>query len=303
MQIQCNHISKNYHSFQALKDINFHVDSGAFFAMIGANGAGKSTLLDILTKRIPASQGTVLINNQDISKTDANYFRDIGIVFQDHVLDDELSIETNMMIRAQMHYKKAQAKERVFEMLDFIGMREIAKRRYKQLSGGQKRKIDIAVTLLHYPKILFLDEPTTGVDVQSRQDIWKMIAQIRSEHQVTIFLTTHYLEEAEIAEQMILLNRGEIVAQGTPTELKQQFAKDTLLLVPKHPKALASMLQSYAIPYTIDRGNYIIPLKHAKESIQIIKQANAFIETFEVKLGTLDDVFVHFIGEKGAESL
>ena len=295
MKIVCENVSKSYGSHQVLGDISFTVGDGQFFAMIGANGAGKTTLLDIITKRIEATSGNITIGGDAISKKGIEYFKEVGIVFQDHVLDEELTIEQNLKIRASIYLPKAEVLQKVDELLTFIQLADIADHKYKTLSGGQKRKVDIATSLIHEPNILFLDEPTTGVDVQSRQEIWQMIHSIRKEKGMTLFLTTHYLEEAEQAEQMILLDKGEIVAAGTPIELKQKFAKDILLLVANDEEQLEKCLDESEITYTRDRENYVIQLQHTKDSLPIITKVQQYVEAFEVKLGTLDDVFIHFI--------
>lgn len=295
MKIVCENVSKSYGSHQVLGDISFTVGDGQFFAMIGANGAGKTTLLDIITKRIKATSGNITIGGDVISKKGIEYFKEVGIVFQDHVLDEELTIEQNLKIRATIYLPKAEVLQKVDELLTFIQLEDIADHKYKTLSGGQKRKVDIATSLIHEPNILFLDEPTTGVDVQSRQEIWQMIHSIRKEKGMTLFLTTHYLEEAEQAEQMILLDKGEIVAAGTPIELKQKFAKDILLLVANNEEKLEEVLDEIGVIYTRDRENYVIQLQHTKDSLVIVTKVQQYVEAFEVKLGTLDDVFIHFI--------
>lgn len=295
MKIECLNLNKSYADTPVLKDINFTIESGSFFALIGSNGAGKSTLLDILIKKIKPSSGTILIDNKDITELNHTFYSSIGMVFQHHTLDQQLSVYDNLMIRAQIHFNKAEARAKTQEMLKLMQLDNLKKQKYKTLSGGQKRKLDIAAAIIHSPSLLILDEPTTGVDIQSRQEIWKVINAIHEQQHMTIILTTHYLDEAEQAERMVLLDKGQLSIQGTPSDLRAQYTKHVLTIVPKDEQQVKSYLENKNINFTISQKEISIDFASSLECLDLLEQLRTDIESYEMKKGTLEDVFNHFI--------
>lgn len=297
--IEITNLVKNYGPVKAVKDISFHVERGSLFAFLGTNGAGKSTVINILSTLITKNSGQVYVNGWDLEKNSQKIREDIGVVFQNGVLDDLLTIEENLMVRGSFYNIKSKTlKNRIQEVSTITGCDDILSRPYGKLSGGQKRRADIARALINQPKILFLDEPTTGLDPQTRLSIWETIGDMQKELGTTIFLTTHYMEEAAHADKIVIINKGEIIAQGTPYILKEQFAKDILKIYgPK--QQVIDYLDKKEIAYKLNKTILMVEINQAKESISILKDLEDYIESFEMIHGNLDDVFLKVIGQDG----
>ena len=276
MIIEVQDLKKTYGDVNALRGVSFSVREGSLFSFLGTNGAGKSTTISILTTLLGKSSGRALVGGYDV-ETRPNQVRDlIGVVFQDSVLDELLTIQENLLVRASLYNmssaKRKAAVERAIKLTDIS---EFANRPYGKLSGGQRRRSDIARALLNSPKLLFLDEPTTGLDPKTRRDIWQMIRGLQKANGMTVFLTTHYMEEAAESDDIVVINRGEIRAQGTPLELKTMYCKDTLKL-------------------TLTDGQYIEEkLAKTTDALPIIEQHKNRIANVEIINGTLDDVFLN----------
>lgn len=285
-------LRKSYGGSPAVNGISFDVDEGSFFAFLGPNGAGKSTTISILCSSLSKDSGEVLIFGRNPEESR----KDIGIVFQDNRLDSRLTIRENLMVRGSLYgYGKDELTERVDRALDRTDIRDIADRPYSDLSGGQKRRAEIARGIIHDPKILMLDEPTSGLDPQSRRLIWNNIQMLREEG-MTVFLTTHYMEEAADADDIVIINKGEIVAHGTPAALKERYSSDYLEIVPKDEERLISLLRESDIEFIAHSGLLRVPLKNTVDAIPIIEHIRNEIDSFEVRTGTLDDAFLAIIG-------
>ena len=299
--IQVNNLHKSYKDVHAVKGINFCVKKGDLFAFLGPNGAGKTTTIDILTTILNFDSGTITIDGFNIGKDDFEIKKIIGVVFQDKVLDDLLTVKENLLFRGTLYgLKKEDVEKQVNHALKMTNLESIQNRRYKTLSGGQKRRVDIARALINIPKILFLDEPTTGLDPMSRQHIWRTIEKLRKEYGMTIFLTTHYMEEADNADYVVVIVEGNIAAMGTPTELKNQFSHDTLMIKPKHLSNFIEQLAKEQIEFRAIADVVEVLLSSSMDAIPLIKQYQDEIISFSVVNGSMDDAFLSITG-KGME--
>lgn len=288
-------LRKNYADFEAVKGISFDVEEGSFFAFLGPNGAGKSTTISIICSLLDYDSGSVTVFGKDVSDRGAR--TDIGVVFQDHMLDDILTVRENVQLRGEMYgLKGKELADAVENVLSITGAKEIEGRRYGKLSGGQKRRADIARALVHSPKILVLDEPTAGLDPQSRKALWNTVSELNKKYGMTIFLTTHYMEEAADADDIVIISSGEIVAHGTPDQLKEQYCTDYIRAVPKDESGLRSVLDNVNVDYKVEKGIYTINIASTLESVPILEKIAPYSESFEVRTGTLDDAFISITG-------
>lgn len=296
--IKVENLSKLYDSFEAVKNISFEVEPGSLFAFLGPNGAGKSTTIDILATLITKNQGTIMINNHQLGKDDHEIRKDIGVVFQKSVLDDLLTVKENLETRGSFYnLKGTELKERIKEASKITQCDDFLNRPYGKLSGGQKRRADIARALINKPKILFLDEPTTGLDPQTRISVWNTIKKMQKESNMTVFLTTHYMEEAANADKITVINKGEIVAEGTPLDLKQKYTKDILKIYNTDPNII-NYLNKNSIPHTITKDKIQIEIETTNQAIKILQELKESITSFEMIHGNMDDVFINIIGKE-----
>lgn len=221
--IEVKGLKKRYGATEAVKGITFDVDKGSLFAFLGVNGAGKSTTINILSTLMRQDEGQVIINGNSLGKEDKKIRNEIGVVFQNGVLDELLTIKENLSVRGSFYgYSGSELEERINKASEITGCSDILHKKYGKLSGGQKRRADIARALINQPHILFLDEPTTGLDPKTRQSIWQTIATMQKKNSMTVFLTTHYMEEAANADKITILKKGEIILEGTPNKLKEK---------------------------------------------------------------------------------
>ena len=286
---------KCYGEVRAVDGISFSVPEGSFFAFLGPNGAGKSTTISVIISLLAADSGKVSIFGKDPESSRP----DIGVVFQDPKMDVLLTVRENITVRGSMYGLKGTAlKEAVDRVIESVGCGEYADRRYGQLSGGQRRRADIARAMVHSPRLLILDEPTTGLDPMSRSSIWELIRGLNSSQGITVILTTHYMEEAADADDIVIINRGQIVAHGTPQQLKDEHCHDTFSFVPTDAKVAESVLQSLDVQYQTDNGVYTINLKRTSDSVPIISALGDLIESMEVRSGTLDEAFIEITGDR-----
>lgn len=301
--IDVNHLKKSYGNFQAVKDISFYVEQGKLFSFLGPNGAGKSTTIDTLCTFLDYDSGTITIDGFDL-KQDSKAIREIiGVVFQDSVLDPLLTVRENLVYRAGLYTSdKQKIKKAVYEAVGTTELGEFIDRPYGKLSGGQRRRADIARALINTPKILFLDEPTTGLDPQTRKNIWNTIKDLQKRNGMTVFLTTHYMEEAAESDYIIVIDHGEIAAKGTPADLKTRFASDTLRLSASDETGLQNALHSLQIPYSITGNEFIISLNDTLEAMPILEPCKAFISSFQVLQGNMDDAFIGITGRELREN-
>lgn len=287
--IEVQDLTKAYGTLVAVDHISFKVEKGTMLGFLGVNGAGKSTAINMLSTLLRPDEGTVRICGLQLGRDDQQIRRKIGIVYQQNVLDDLLSVKENLICRGILHgatRKEAQAQlERLSQILK---LEDILKKRYKLLSGGQKRRCEIAAALMHTPQILFLDEPTTGLDPATRKDVWQIIERLRREEDMTVFLTTHYMEEAAEADRIIILDRGRIITAGTPFQLKERYAKDKLRLYCDPGKL---ELEGKVTPYGME-----LTLEATMDALPIVASVQEKISGFEVIQGNMDDVFLNAVG-------
>ena len=298
LAIDVKNLEKNYGEVQAVKNISFSVEQGALFAFLGTNGAGKSTTIEILCTLLEKSSGDVQVNGHTLGTLKANteIRKSIGIVFQQSLLDPLLSVKENILHRGRFYQlTKEQLNENYAFVSEYLQIEDIAKKKYGQLSGGQKRRADIARAIIHRPQILFLDEPTTGLDPQTRQFVWEAIERLRKETNMTVFLTTHYMEEAAVADQIVILKEGKIIAQGTPNELKEKYASDQLLLTFKKNTEIAAL----GYPLKQQGDVYQMNIASTLDAVDILNALAEHLTSFEVIKGSLDSVFVQINEEMG----
>lgn len=297
--IEVKNLYKNYGSIEAVKGIDFYVGEGTLFAFLGPNGAGKSTTINILSTLITNDQGSVNVNGFMLGEDDDKIRSSIGIVFQDGVLDPLLTVKENIETRGSFYgLNRDELRQRIHSAMEVTGITELANRRYGSLSGGQRRRTDIARALVHRPKILFLDEPTTGLDPQTRRNVWETIKKLQEVENMTVFLTTHYMEEADEADYVVIIDEGTIVAKGTPNDLKDTFSKDSLRIKPRDEKILITYFEKNKIDYKKRNDLYIVRLENTLESIPLLNDMKDNMESFQVLNGTLDDAFIEVTGKE-----
>ncbi len=297
--IEVEGLTKTFGDLQAVKGIDFYVESGKLFAFLGPNGAGKSTTIDMICTLLKPDSGEAVINGCLLGTEDQNIRESIGVVFQESLLDPLLTVRENLLSRARFYrIPKKELKERVEKAAISADVMDFIDRPYGKLSGGQRRRADIARALVNTPKILFLDEPTTGLDPQTRRSVWETIARLQKESGLTVFLTTHYMEEAASADYIMIIDNGRIVAKGTPFELRNTYSSDTLKIEPTDRSSLISLLKEHDISYTEKNELLTIKLSGTKEALSILKLTEPLINRFEVQHGTMDDVFINITGKE-----
>ncbi len=292
--ISIKNLRKSFGEIKAVNDISFDVAEGELFAFLGVNGAGKSTTISILCGQLAKDGGEVSICGLDHSSHGHEIKQSIGVVFQSSVLDQALCVYDNLKSRASLYGITGTAfKKRLDELSTLLDLKELLKRPVGKLSGGQRRRIDIARALLHNPRILVLDEPTTGLDPQTRKMIWSVISTLRETQNMTVFLTTHYMEEAADADHIVIIDSGKIVAEGTPPQLKNQFAHDTLTLY----SVSKEQVEMLGIPYTETGLGYRISVDRPQRVTEmILKHPQLFVD-YELVKGKMDDVFLNATGK------
>lgn len=297
--IETKNLSKSFGTLKAVNNISFKVKKGGLFAFLGLNGAGKSTTINMLCQILNKDQGEIVINGYNIDKNSQEIKKDIGIVFQSSVLDLELTVLQNLKSRASLYnLSKEKTNNRINYLIEILDLKEIINRPYGILSGGQRRKSDIARALIHEPKILFLDEPTTGLDPITRNQVWNVLTNLMKDNGLTIFLTTHYMEEVLNSNYVIILDEGNIVAEGTPDNLKDLYAHDLLRIISKKNKAIENLLNSNNIKFSYNNECYYINLKNTKEAYDIISLNPNLLNNFEVIKGNMDQVFLNVTGKE-----
>ena len=294
--IQVRNLDKSFKEVHAVNDLSFDVKKGELFAFLGVNGAGKSTTISIMCGMLKKDKGSIIIDNKDIEKDYKNIIKDIGIVFQNSLLDGVLSVKDNLMCRASLYgIYGNKAKERINELASLLDFKNLLNRTVNKLSGGQRRKIDVARALLNDPKILILDEPTTGLDPQTRKTMWEVIESYRKNKQMTVFLTTHYMEETTDADYVVILDSGKIVAHGTPLELKNKYTGDFITLY----NANIDDVKKLNLPYEIIKDNIVrIAIKNTAEAKDLIINNPSLFKDFEIIKGKMDDAFLAATGKK-----
>ena len=292
--IEVKKLFKNYKDVKAVKGIDFTVKEGSFFSFLGENGAGKSTTINIIATLIKKTSGDVIVNQHNIDQEEELIRNDIGVVFQGNMLDKHLTVRENIINRGTLYGKsKKEINNYMMELSEKIGIKDIIDRRYGKLSGGQKRRVDIVRALINKPSVLILDEPTTGLDPYSRKCVWEVIRQLNKEMKMTIFLTTHYMEEAACSDYIVILSEGAIKAAGTPEQLKTKYCCDRLILTLKEIKTNISVIEKMGYNYQLDRERIDVYIDHSLNALDIIEKLKDDIESFEVIKGNMDDVFLN----------
>lgn len=293
--IEIKNLKKYFGEVKAVDDISFSVKEGEFFAFLGVNGAGKSTTISILCGKAARTDGSVVIGGQDIDGHLDGVKRKLGVVFQESVLDLPLSVADNLRYRASLYgITGAAYQKRLDELTELFGLKELLKRPVGKLSGGQRRKTDIARALVHEPEILILDEPTTGLDPQTRKSVWEIIHRLRRERNMTVFLTTHYMEEAADADRVVIIDGGKILADATPLELKNTYAGDYITLYNCAEKEVKKLNLAY------DRAGeaFRIEVRDTAEATKLILAHPEIFRDYEIVKGKMDDVFLAVTGKK-----
>ncbi len=299
--IKVEGLCKEFGDVKAVKGIDFEVQKGELFGFLGVNGAGKSTTINMLCTVLKPTAGNVQICGMQLGKNDEEIRKRIGVVYQNNCLDERLTVKENLFIRGALYESnKKKLAENVARVCDVLRLDEVYNRRFGKLSGGWKRRCEIARALLHKPEILFLDEPTTGLDPSTRKIVWESIGRLREEENMTIFLTTHYMEEAARASHIAIIDAGEIKEYGTPFSLKEAYAKDKLILIPKSGKenALSEYLTRQGLTYKMKEEAWQISMDSSLSAIPILNEAEPMIDGFEVVQGSMDDVFLNVTGRR-----
>ena len=294
--LSIHHLSKAYGNIQAVKDISLEVREGELFAFLGPNGAGKSTTINVLCTLLKADAGDISINEHTLGKDDDAIRKDIGVVFQKSFLDNLLTVYENLMTRAAFYgLTKETAKRRIDDLTKQLSLGEFIHRPYGNLSGGQRRRAEIARALVNHPRILFLDEPTTGLDPQTRHSIWNYIDDLRQKHKMTIFLTTHYMEEAARCDRVCIIDHGSILELDTPSALRIKYAPTLLRL--KTTKDLSTILSQQSFTHTKTSEGYELVIPQSKAALSFLSQYQTDYDHFEVLEGTMDTVFLALTGK------
>lgn len=297
MIIEIEHLKKTFKDIKAVNDLSFSVREGELFAFLGVNGAGKSTTINIISGILKKDDGKVCVCGENIDSNPERIKGRIGIVFQNSVLDKRLTAYENLKSRAAMYGIFGDAfKTRLAELNNLLGLKELLNRPLNKLSGGQKRRVDIARALIHDPKLLILDEPTTGLDPQTRIAVWNVIEQLRKERGLTVFLTTHYMEEAAVADYVVILDRGQKVAEGTPHDLKNKYATDVIRFY-KNLDDAETLFAPLGYKIRRERDFLEVEIKGTDRIAEYISKYTKLFEDFEVLKGNMDNVFLKVTGK------
>lgn len=292
--IEIKNLNKSFKDVKAVQDLSFRVKEGELFAFLGLNGAGKSTTISIICGQLKKDSGSVTVNGFDLDKNIEGIKSELGVVFQNSVLDKPLSVKSNLENRAALYgITGADFEKRLSELSRMLDLQELLNRPVGKLSGGQRRRVDIARALLHNPKILILDEPTTGLDPQTRHTLWEVVSNLRKNTGMTVFLTTHYMEEAADADYIVILDSGKISAEGTPLDLKNTYSGDYITLY----EADENRVKSLGFKYETLKDGFRISVPNTAAATElIIKNPNLF-KDYEITKGKMDDVFLAVTGK------
>ena len=295
--IEITGLKKYFGEVKAVDDISFEVERGSLFAFLGLNGAGKSTTINIICTLLKKDGGKVSVAGIDIDIDPVAIRKKTGVVFQGSILDEKLSVKDNLSVRASFYGLYGEKwNKRLAELDDLLGIGEMLKRPYGKLSGGQRRRVDVARGLINSPEILILDEPTTGLDPQTRKTVWQVIERLRQDTGMTVFLTTHYMEEARGADDVVILDSGRIAAKGSPVELKNKYSKDRLIVYRAKSEEADRAFEK--LDYVYDNNAYEITVGGGEDVKRILASNGGLIEDFEVIKGDMDDVFLNVTGKK-----
>ena len=303
--IKVEGLKKYFGPVKAVDDISFQVEKGELFGFLGVNGAGKSTTINMLCTILKPTAGEVQICGFTVGKEDEEIRKKIGVVYQNNCLDERLTVKENLFIRGALYEKNnRRLKEKISQICEILELSDVYTRRFAKLSGGQKRRCEIARALVNTPEILFLDEPTTGLDPATRKNVWECLMKLRKEEAMTIFLTTHYMEEAARASHIAVMDAGKVLTYGTPFSLKEEYAKDKLRLIPKEGSAaeLERALTVQNLSYKKKEEYFVVSVQDSLASLPILDDTRNMLAGYELIQGSMDDVFLNVTGKKLATS-
>lgn len=293
--IEIEHLNKSFGEVKAVQDLSFHVRQGELFAFLGVNGAGKSVTISIMCGQLAKDSGSVIVSGENIDTGMANITRKLGVVFQSSVLDQAFAVRDNLQSRAALYgITGKNFKNRLAELAKLLDFETLLSRTVSKLSGGQRRRIDIARALLHKPEILILDEPTTGLDPQTRKLLWDVVSDLRKKENLTVFLTTHYMEEAADADYVVILDSGKIAAEGTPLELKNTYTRDFITLY----GLTKEQINTLGLPYETLRDAFRVSVSNTAAATKLIVEYPEIFTDYEITKGKMDDVFLAVTGKK-----
>lgn len=293
--IEIKNLDKSFQDVHAVDDLSLVVKEGELFAFLGVNGAGKSTTISIMCGTLSKDGGEVIIDGMNVDNDMKSITKEIGVVYQTSALDAKLSVKDNLTSRASLYGITGKAaKERIAALSEMLDFKELLPRTFEKLSGGQKRRVDVARALIHDPKILILDEPTTGLDPEARKLLWNVVTNLRKSRNMTVFLTTHYMEEAADADYVVILDKGKIAAEGTPLSLKNEYTGDFVTIY----NAEEEKVKDLGLPYEKIRDAFRVSVKDTAEARDLIMKNPALFTDFEITKGKMDDVFLSVTGKK-----
>lgn len=293
--IEIKNLDKSFQDVHAVDDLSLVVKEGELFAFLGVNGAGKSTTISIMCGTLSKDGGEVIIDGMNVDNDMKNITKEIGVVYQTSALDAKLSVKDNLTSRASLYGITGKAaKERIAALSEMLDFKDLLPRTFEKLSGGQKRRVDVARALIHDPKILILDEPTTGLDPEARKLLWNVVTNLRKSRNMTVFLTTHYMEEAADADYIVILDKGKIAAEGTPLSLKNEYTGDFVTIY----NAEEENVKALGLPYEKIRDAFRVSVKDTAEARDLIIKNPALFTDFEITKGKMDDVFLSVTGKK-----
>lgn len=297
--VEVNDLKKQYKDQEAVKGVHFTVSEGEIFGFLGPNGAGKSTTINMLSTIIKPTSGIAKVNGYDNVKEKNKVRESIGLIFQENTLDEKLTANENLKLHCRFYkVPKHRREERIKEVLEIVDLSDKRKTIVEKFSGGMKRRLEIARGLLHYPRVLFLDEPTVGLDPQTRNHIWEYILQLKEKAGITIFLTTHYMDEAEICDRVAVMDHGDLIALDTPDTLKTNVGGDIIAIeTVDNVKAKTTLEQDYHLEVTENDGVLTFQVTKGSEFlVQFVKDFPITIETVNLRRPTLNDVFLQLTG-------
>lgn len=293
--IEIKNLDKSFQDVHAVDDLSLVVKEGELFAFLGVNGAGKSTTISIMCGTLSKDGGEVIIDGMNVDHDMKSITKEIGVVYQTSALDAKLSVKDNLTSRASLYGITGKAaKERIAALSEMLDFKDLLPRTFEKLSGGQKRRVDVARALIHNPKILILDEPTTGLDPEARKLLWNVVTNLRKSRNMTVFLTTHYMEEAADADYVVILDKGKIAAEGTPLSLKNEYTGDFVTIY----NAEEEKVKALCLPYEKIRDAFKVSVKDTAEARDLIIKNPALFTDFEITKGKMDDVFLSVTGKK-----
>lgn len=301
--IKVDNLSKIFGKTKAVDNISFEVKRGELFGFLGVNGAGKSTTINMLCTLSKKTSGNATVCGFQIGKSNDEIRKKIGVVFQNNSLDGLLTVKQNLISRAYLYENDSRViKKKLDNVCEILQIGSLLNKQFKDLSGGQKRCCDIARALMHTPEILFLDEPTTGLDPKTRKNLWKSIEYLQKETNMTVFLTTHYMEEASKASNISIIDNGNIVAQDTPFKLKEDYAVDLLKIETLNDEIVKNIIKTHNLSYKNDSNRLNVKIKDSISSIDLLKEIKPYIKSFEVVQGTMEDAFLNITGKSLEEA-